>query len=25
LVSALNILISLGLIWFILDMPWQFK
>ena len=24
-VSALNILISLGLIWFILDMPWQFK
>lgn len=25
LVSALNILISIGLIWFILDMPWQFK
>ena len=24
-VSALNILISIGLIWFILDMPWQFK
>lgn len=24
-VSTLNILISLGLIWFILDMPWQFK
>ena len=24
-VSALNVLISLGLIWFILDMPWQFK
>lgn len=24
-VTALNILISLGLIWFILDMPWQFK
>jgi len=25
LVTALNILISLGLIWFILDLPWQFK
>ena len=25
MVSALNILISIGLIWFILDMPWQFK
>ena len=24
-VSALNMLISIGLIWFILDMPWQFK
>jgi len=24
-VTALNILISLGLVWFILDMPWQFK
>ena len=24
-VTALNVLISLGLIWFILDMPWQFK
>jgi hypothetical protein len=25
LVTALNILISGGLIWFILDLPWQFK
>lgn len=24
-VTALNILISLGLIWFIMDLPWQFK
>ena len=24
-VTALNILISLGLIWFIIDLPWQFK
>jgi len=24
-VTALNVLISLGLIWFILDLPWQFK
>ncbi len=24
-VTALNILISLGLIWFILDLPWQFR
>ena len=24
-VTALNILISLGLVWFILDLPWQFK
>jgi len=24
-ITALNILISLGLIWFILDLPWQFK
>ena len=25
LVTALNVLISMGLIWFILDLPWQFK
>lgn len=25
LVTALNLLISIGLIWFILDLPWQFK
>lgn len=25
LVTALNILISAGLIWFIIDLPWQFK
>ena len=25
LVTSLNILISLGLIWFIMDLPWQFK
>jgi hypothetical protein len=25
LVTALNLLISVGLIWFILDLPWQFK
>ena len=25
MVTALNILISLGLIWFIMDLPWQFK
>jgi uncharacterized membrane protein YqaE (UPF0057 family) len=25
LITALNILISMGLIWFILDLPWQFK
>lgn len=25
LVTGLNVLISIGLIWFILDMPWQFK
>jgi len=25
LVATLNILISIGLIWFILDLPWQFK
>jgi len=25
LVTAFNILISIGLIWFILDLPWQFK
>ena len=24
-ITALNILISMGLIWFILDLPWQFK
>ncbi len=24
-VTTLNILISLGLIWFIMDLPWQFK
>ncbi len=24
-VTALNILISLGLTWFIMDLPWQFK
>ena len=24
-ITALNILISLGLIWFIMDLPWQFK
>ena len=24
-VTALNILISLGLIWFMIDLPWQFK
>jgi len=24
-VSVLNILIALGMIWFILDMPWQFR
>ena len=24
-VTALNILISLGLIWFIMDLPWQFR
>lgn len=25
LVSGFNILISLGLIWFIMDLPWQFR
>lgn len=25
LMTALNLLISLGLIWFIVDLPWQFK
>ena len=25
LVTAINILISLGLIWFMIDLPWQFK
>jgi hypothetical protein len=25
LITALNILISIGLIWFIIDLPWQFK
>jgi len=25
MVTALNVLISMGLIWFILDLPWQFK
>lgn len=25
MVTALNVLISLGLIWFIIDLPWQFK
>jgi hypothetical protein len=25
LIFALNILISIGLIWFIIDLPWQFK
>jgi hypothetical protein len=25
LVTVLNVLISIGLIWFILDLPWQFK
>jgi hypothetical protein len=25
LITALNLLISLGLIWFIIDLPWQFK
>ncbi|MGW8315234.1 MAG: hypothetical protein ACWGNV_06510 [Bacteroidales bacterium] len=25
LITALNILISAGLIWFIIDLPWQFK
>lgn len=24
-VTALNILISLGLVWFIMDLPWKFK
>ena len=24
-VTALNILIALGLIWFIMDLPWKFK
>jgi hypothetical protein len=24
-VTALNILISMGLIWFIIDLPWQFR
>lgn len=24
-ITALNILISLGLIWFIMDLPWQFR
>ena len=24
-VTALNVLISLGLIWFMIDLPWQFK
>jgi hypothetical protein len=24
-VTAINILISLGLIWFMIDLPWQFK
>ncbi len=25
LISAFNILIAIGLIWFILDLPWQFR
>jgi len=25
LVSAFNVLISVGLIWFIMDLPWQFR
>jgi bacteriorhodopsin len=25
IVTAINILISLGLIWFMIDLPWQFK
>jgi len=25
LITALNIIISAGLIWFIIDLPWQFK
>ena len=25
IVTAINILISLGLIWFLIDLPWQFK
>lgn len=25
LITALNFLISIGLIWFIIDLPWQFK
>jgi uncharacterized membrane protein YhaH (DUF805 family) len=25
LITVLNILISIGLIWFIIDLPWQFK
>ena len=25
IVSALNILIALGMIWFILDLPWEFR
>ena len=25
LVTGLNLLISIGLIWFIMDLPWQFK
>ncbi len=25
LISGLNIVIALGLIWFILDLPWQFR
>ena len=25
IVTALNLLISLGMIWFILDLPWEFR
>jgi uncharacterized membrane protein YqaE (UPF0057 family) len=25
LITVLNVLISVGLIWFILDLPWEFK
>jgi hypothetical protein len=25
LITALNIIIAIGLIWFIIDLPWQFK